>query len=98
MNVLIILFLPRQEKTSVSSGNLKGTKEIGEVDDKSDEGDEDDNFADDTDDVEDNTDYGDDGGEGVELFVTVKISERPVDANECPTREESKETERSKHP
>ena len=54
--------------------------------------------ADDTDDVEDNTDYGDDGGEGVELFVTVKISERPVDANECPTREKSKETERSKHP
>ena len=38
--------------------------------------------ADDADDVEGNTDNGDDGGEGVELFVTVNISERPIDPNE----------------
>ena len=38
--------------------------------------------ADDADDVEGNADHGDDRGEGVELFVTVKISERPIDTNE----------------
>ena len=38
--------------------------------------------ADDADDVEGNTYNGDDGGESVELFVTVKPCERPMNANE----------------